>query len=92
MDMAEKEPEDLPATVETCKTLIPYVGHKDERWQNFPLKFFLVNSYAAHKTFYNVVVSKIDSLVREKAKKQREEEAAAKAIEFQRRQEEKEAA
>ena len=38
------------------------------------MKLFLVNSYAAHKTFYNTVISKIDSLIREKAKQKKEEE------------------
>ena len=50
-----------------------------------------MNSYAAHKTFYNTVVSKIDSLKREKEKKQKDEDAAAKALEFQKKQEEKDA-
>ena len=55
------------------------------------MKFFLVNSYAAHKTFYNTVVSKIDSLKREKEKRIKNEEAATAALEFQRKQAEKEA-
>ena len=61
------EPEDLHANVETCKTLIPYLGPKIAEWDKFPVKFFLVANYPAHKALLNTVMHKLDSLVKEKA-------------------------
>ena len=63
----EYEPEDLKPDTDTCKKLIPYLGYKIPEWQMFNETFFLVNDYKAHKSFYNCIVNKLDSLIKEKA-------------------------
>ena len=52
----------------------------------------MVNNYAAHKTLHNCIAAKLGSLIKEKKKKAEEDERERKAVEFLKRQKEKEEA
>ena len=60
--------ENIEVTVEFCRTLIPHIATKVPIWCRFPVGFFLINTYPAHKSLYNSIMHKIDSIKRENAK------------------------
>ena len=73
------EPGDCKEVVSLCRTLIPGLGQRVPQWDGFLPKFFLVNNYAGHRAFHNCIANRLETLVNEKARKEKEAEQARQA-------------
>ena len=71
------KPEHLPDfSIEFCKSLIEFVARIDpERWRGFPIDSFSSHLYPAHKSLYNTLRNKYNSI-----KKHAEDEKKLRAL------------
>ena len=71
-----QDPRDVDEFSALCKFILPLIAQKVQKWQDFQTKFFMTNSYTAHKDLYDTVYNAIDAVAKEMEEKDEEEQEA----------------